>query len=39
MRARRMAEGVPVDSTTWGEILGAARLLGVDADAVERAAA
>ena len=29
-RARRTAEGVPVDATTWHEILGAAAKLGVD---------
>lgn len=29
-RIRRTAEGVPVDSTTWSEILDAARRLGVD---------
>ena len=31
MRARRLAEGVPVDATTWGEILAAAEKLGVPA--------
>lgn len=30
-RARRLAAGVPVDATTWQEILGAADKLGVDA--------
>jgi hydroxycarboxylate dehydrogenase B len=29
-RARRTADGVPVDATTWRETLGAARKLGVD---------
>jgi uncharacterized oxidoreductase len=29
-RARRMQSGVPVDATTWQEILAAARKLGVD---------
>ena len=29
-RARRTAEGVPVDATTWQEILAAATKLGVD---------
>ncbi|HEY6132423.1 MAG TPA: malate/lactate/ureidoglycolate dehydrogenase [Rubrivivax sp.] len=30
MRRKRSAEGVPVDGTTWQEILGAAAKLGVD---------
>ena len=38
MRARRTAEGVPVDATTWQEILDAAAQLGVDPLAVQRAA-
>ena len=33
-RAQRTAEGVPVDATTWQEILAAATKLGVDAAAV-----
>ncbi|OYU92511.1 MAG: dehydrogenase [Burkholderiales bacterium PBB5] len=37
-RARRSAEGVPVDATTWSEILAAATKLGVDAAAVQAAA-
>jgi uncharacterized oxidoreductase len=37
-QARRSAEGVPVDETTWGEILEAARSLGLDPAAVQRAA-
>jgi uncharacterized oxidoreductase len=37
-RARRSAEGVPVDATTWQQILQAASSLGVDAAAVQRAA-
>lgn len=37
-RARRTAEGVPVDSTTWGEILAAATRLGVDPALVRTAA-
>lgn len=37
-RARRGSEGVPVDATTWRQILQAAASLGVDAGAVERAA-
>ncbi len=38
MRARRSAEGVPVDATTWQEILDAAGKLGVDPVAVNAAA-
>jgi uncharacterized oxidoreductase len=37
-RARRRAEGVPVDDATWAEILGAAAKLKVDAAAVDAAA-
>ena len=37
-RARRSAEGVPVDVNTWQEILAAAGKLGVDAGAVQAAA-
>ena len=37
-RARRTAEGVPVDATTWPEILDAATKLGVDAAAVQATA-
>jgi uncharacterized oxidoreductase len=37
-RARRSAEGVPVDATTWQQILGAAAGLGVEPQRVERAA-
>ncbi|HLL10307.1 MAG TPA: malate/lactate/ureidoglycolate dehydrogenase [Rubrivivax sp.] len=37
-KARRSAEGVPVDSTTWSEILAAADKLGVGARQVEQAA-
>ena len=37
-RARRIAEGVPVDAATWQEILAAAGRLGVDPAAVQRAA-
>ena len=36
--AQRTAQGVPVDSTTWQEILDAASRLGVDAQAVAKAA-
>ncbi|HSW07623.1 malate/lactate/ureidoglycolate dehydrogenase [Aquabacterium sp.] len=38
MRAKRTAEGVPVDETTWQEILAAAGTLGLDAAEVNRAA-
>ena len=34
-RSRRTVEGVPVDATTWREILGAAGKLGVDAAKVQ----
>ena len=37
-RAQRSAHGVPVDETTWQEILDAARKLGVDPQAVRQAA-
>ncbi|CAD5371801.1 Hydroxycarboxylate dehydrogenase B [Rubrivivax sp. A210] len=37
-RARRTAEGVPVDATSWAEILDAAARLGVDPAAVRVAA-
>jgi uncharacterized oxidoreductase len=37
-RRQRLAEGVPVDATTWREILAAATRLGVDAHAVDAAA-
>jgi uncharacterized oxidoreductase len=37
-RAQRSAQGVPVDATTWREILDAAAKLGVDAHAVQVAA-
>jgi hydroxycarboxylate dehydrogenase B len=39
MRKQRSAEGVPVDATTWREILDAAGKLGVDGAAVDAAAA
>ena len=29
-RAKRLAEGIPVDETTWTEILAAAGALGVN---------
>lgn len=38
-RARRGAQGVPVDATTWEELLAAARLLGVDPALVDAARA
>jgi uncharacterized oxidoreductase len=37
-KARRSAEGVPVDATTWSEILAAAGRLGLDAAQVQRLA-
>jgi hydroxycarboxylate dehydrogenase B len=37
-RLKRSAEGVPVDSTTWQEILDAAASLGVAPAAVHAAA-
>jgi uncharacterized oxidoreductase len=37
-RHKRTAQGVPVDLTTWGEILEAARSLGVDPQLVNQAA-
>ncbi len=37
--AQRTANGVPVDSTTWQEILSAAQSLGVDPQRVQQAAA
>jgi hydroxycarboxylate dehydrogenase B len=38
LRTRRLAQGVPVDATTWQQILLAAAKLGVDPVAVARAA-
>jgi uncharacterized oxidoreductase len=38
MRLRRRAEGIPMDDTTWDEILAAAKKLGVDPLVIERAA-
>ncbi|MDE1949381.1 MAG: malate/lactate/ureidoglycolate dehydrogenase [Burkholderiales bacterium] len=35
-KKRRSAEGVPVDATTWDEILGAAESLGVDPKSIQR---
>jgi uncharacterized oxidoreductase len=29
-RAKRMANGIPVDSTTWSDMLDAAKKLGLD---------
>jgi uncharacterized oxidoreductase len=29
-RAKRMAHGIPVDSTTWSDMLDAAKKLGLD---------
>jgi hypothetical protein len=34
MRTRRNAEGIPVDPTTWGEIVDCAVTLGLDRAAV-----
>ena len=36
MRARRSAEGVPVDATTWSEILAAAVKLGLNPADIQR---
>ena len=38
MRAQRLAEGMPVDGTTWQQILDAATSVGLDASALHRAA-
>jgi len=38
MRAKREREGVPVDETTWKELLAAAARLKLPAETVERAA-
>ena len=38
MRAKRMAEGIPVDETTWGDILKAAERLKVDPAEINRLA-
>ena len=38
MRAQRSAQGVPVDATTWQQILDAAGRLGLDPQQVHRAA-
>ncbi|MBC8058589.1 MAG: malate/lactate/ureidoglycolate dehydrogenase [Rhizobiales bacterium] len=37
-RARRLAEGIPVDATTWSDLLAAATRLGRDAGHVNRLA-
>jgi len=37
-KAKRLAEGIPVDRTTWNEILAAGGKVGVAADAVQRLA-
>ena len=37
-RERRLAEGLPVDATTWQQILDAATSLGMDAAALHRSA-
>ena len=33
-RARRLANGIPIDATTWSELLAAATMLGRDPAAV-----
>ena len=38
MRAKRLAEGIPVDANTWGELRSAAQKLGLDPDALNRLA-
>ena len=38
MRARRLAEGIPVDATTWGDILKAAERLNVNPAEINRLA-
>jgi uncharacterized oxidoreductase len=37
-KAKRLAEGIPVDATTWAEIVAAAQKAGLGADAFERLA-
>jgi uncharacterized oxidoreductase len=37
-RAQRLAEGIPVDATTWNEILAAGSKLGVDPSMLNRLA-
>jgi len=37
-RAKRLAEGIPVDATTWAQLLDAARSLGRDPQALNAAA-
>ncbi len=38
MRAKRLAQGIPVDATSWGEILKAAEKLKVDPAEIDRLA-
>jgi uncharacterized oxidoreductase len=38
MRAKRLAEGIPVDANTWRELRAAAVTLGRDADEMDRLA-
>jgi hydroxycarboxylate dehydrogenase B len=38
LKAQRLAHGIPVDATTWTEILQAATRLGVSAESVDRMA-
>jgi uncharacterized oxidoreductase len=35
-RARRLKDGIPIDATTWNELVAAARQAGVPADAIPR---
>ena len=37
-KARRLAEGIPVDATTWNEILAAGAKLGLEREALQRIA-
>ncbi|MEO8104577.1 MAG: Ldh family oxidoreductase, partial [Betaproteobacteria bacterium] len=37
-RAQRLASGIPVDATTWGDILKAAQRLNIDPDEIDRLA-
>ena len=34
-KARRLVDGIPVDSVTWGEIVGAGAKVGLAADRIE----
>jgi uncharacterized oxidoreductase len=37
-KAKRLAEGIPVDGTTWNEILAAGTKVGLESDALQRLA-